>query len=240
MADSAEVLQYEIRRLREIVEKQYLELAWQQSELRSRGGKATIVKFGAGPLTKTALTENAGLLSENAQLPEADYWPTGSVPKNALIPNCGMSSYASGSAQVPVVGINVCGLTEEIVEQVTSMVEDQLRRTRSFRPVFLMNITRTEIFRRRGFSYEYFAVPAEKEKRIAARLTALNASRAAFIKRKWGMSGIINFGSQLLEADAKIPAFTAGNRAEQTLYAAVEHMNRSAAENILQLGVRRA
>jgi hypothetical protein len=241
MADSqAEVLQYEIRRLREVVERQYLELAWQQSELRSRGGKATIVKFGAGPLAKVTLTENAGLLTENRQLPQGDYWPTGNVPKNALIPNCGLSSYASGSAQVPVVGINVCGLTEEIVEQVTGMVEEQLRRTRSFRPVFLMNITRTEIFRRRGFSYEYFAVPAEKEKRLAARLTALNASRASFIKRKWGISGIINFGSQPLELDAKIPAFTAGRHAEHALSAAIEQMNRSAAENIPQSGARRA
>ncbi len=30
MSDPTEVLQYEVRRLRDIVERQYLEIAWQQ------------------------------------------------------------------------------------------------------------------------------------------------------------------------------------------------------------------
>ena len=60
MIDTTAGLQFEIRRLRDIVEKQYLEIAWQQSELRSRGGKAKIFKFGAGDLAHTNLTGNAG------------------------------------------------------------------------------------------------------------------------------------------------------------------------------------
>ena len=241
MADTAEALQYEIRRLRDVVERQYLELAWQQSELRSRGGKASIVTFGAGPLAQHGLTENAGLLRESIPLPPVEHWPNGAVPKNALTPNCGFASYTSGNDQVRVVGINVCGLDAGIVEQVTAMVEDLLRRTRSFRPVFLMDITRTEIFRRRGFAYEYFASVAEKEKQFAPRLKALNASRAAFLKRKWDMSGIINFGSRQIELDGKAPNFTTRDRSQHALSAAVDDiMNRSAAKTAAQSVARAA
>ena len=195
MLETPEALQYEIRRLRDIVERQYLELAWQQSELRSRGGKARMVRFGAGNLARTGLTGNAGLLRDTAALPPADAWPTGTVPHNALIPNCGFASYASGRDQIGAIGIAVCGLDEQTVEQVTGMVEERLRRVRNFRPVFMMDITRTEIFRRRGLAYEYLAPADGKETRLAHKLTAFNARRVEFLKRKWGFSDVINFGS---------------------------------------------
>lgn len=195
MLDTPEALQYEIRRLRDIVERQYLELAWQQSELRSRGGKASMVRFGAGNLAKTDLTGNAGLLRDTVPLPPAEAWPMGIVPANPLIPNCGFASYASGREQIGAVGISVCGLDEQTVEQVTGMVEERLRRVRNFRPVFLMDITRTEIFRRRGLAYEYLAPCSEPEKRLAGKLAAFNRRRVALLKRKWGFSEIINFGS---------------------------------------------
>ena len=195
MLETPEAMQYEIRRLRDIVERQYLELAWQQSELRTRGGKARMVRFGAGNLAKTGLTGNAGLLRDTGTLPPPEAWPIGAVPNNALIPNCGFASYASGRDQIGAIGIAVCGLDEQTVEQVTGMVEERLRRVRNFRPVFLMDITRTEIFRRRGLAYEYLAPCDGKEKHLAARLTGFNARRVEFLKRKWGFSDVINFGS---------------------------------------------
>ena len=124
MIDTTAGLQFEIRRLRDIVEKQYLEIAWQQSELRSRGGKAKIFKFGAGDLAHTNLTGNAGLLRETVELPPQDVWPTGATPANPLIPNCGFASYASGRDRIAATGISVCGLDEQSVEHIAGMVED--------------------------------------------------------------------------------------------------------------------
>jgi len=202
MIDTAEALQYEVRRLRELVERQYLELAWQQSELTSRGGKAVVVRFGAGDLASRGLTGNAGLLGDTAEPPPAEFWPLGTVPATPLIPNCGFASYASGREQLNAIGINICGLDEASVEHVVSMVETRLRKVRNFRPVFLMDITRTEIFRRRGFAYEYLAPCTEKSRQLNKRLAAFNARRVAFLTRKWGLAGIINFGSRGFAEDA--------------------------------------
>ena len=198
MIDTTAALQYEVRRLRDMVERQYLELAWQQSELRLRGGKASIVRFGAGNLASKNLTLNAGMLGEIVEFPPEEFWPTGVVPANPLIPNCGFASYASGRDEIGATGIAVCGLDEQSVEHIVGMVEERLRRVRNFRPVFLMDITKTEIFRRRGFAYEYLAPCDEKEKRQAGRLAAFNGRRVEFLMRKWGMSGIINFGPKAI------------------------------------------
>jgi hypothetical protein len=196
MVETAEALQFEVRRLREIVEKQYLELAWQQAELTHRGGKAVVVRFGAGDLAKTTLTGNAGLLTETREPPPAEFWPQGPVPTVPLTPNCGFASYASGREQLKAIGVSICGLDEAAVEHIVSMVETRLRKARNFRPVFLMDITRTEIFRRRGFAYEYLAPCSDREQRLAGRLQAFNAKRLTLLARKWGFAGIINFGSR--------------------------------------------
>ena len=202
MIDTAEALQYEVRRLRELVERQYLELAWQQSELCARGGKAVVVRFAAGDLAKRDLTGNAGLLGDTIEPPPAEFWPLGTIPTTPLIPNCGFASYASGREQLNAIGINVCGLDEASVEHVVSMVETRLRKVRNFRPVFLVDITRTEIFRRRGFAYEFLAPGTDKRRQLNARLAAFNSRRVEFLTRKWGLAGIINFGSRGFSADA--------------------------------------
>ncbi|MBI2719247.1 MAG: hypothetical protein HY245_05390 [Rhizobiales bacterium] len=198
MLNTPEALQYEIGRLRDIVERQYLELAWQQSELRSRGGKAKVVRFGAGDLARTNLAGNAALLRDTARQPSPEAWPTGPTPASPLIANCGFASYTSGRADLAAIGISVCGLDEASVEHVVGMVEERLRKVRNFRPVFLMDVTRTEIFRRRGLAYEYVPPADGKDKRQEARLAAFNARRVEFLKRKWGFTEIINFGAKVL------------------------------------------
>lgn len=222
MVDSTAALQYEIRRLRDMVERQYLELAWQQSELRNRGGKANIVKFGAGDIASANLTLNAGLLRDVVELPSQVVWPTGSVPANPLIPNSGFASYASGRDQISATGIAVCGLDEQSVEHIAGMVEERLRRVRNFRPVFLMDVTRTEIFRRRGFAYEYLAPCDEKEKRFGARLAAFNARRVEFLMRKWGMSGIINFGPKVINPTGHRSGARSNGRTQIAINSAID------------------
>lgn len=224
MIDTTAGLQFEIRRLRDIVEKQYLEIAWQQSELRSRGGKAKIFKFGAGDLAHANLTGNAGLLRETVELPPQDVWPTGATPANPLIPNCGFASYASGRDRIAATGISVCGLDEQSVEHIAGMVEERLRRVRNFRPVFLMDITRTAIFRRRGFAYEYLAPCDEREKRHAARLAAFNGRRVEFIMRKWDISGIINFGPKVVNPTGSRHSTIASSRSQKAINSAVDQM----------------
>jgi hypothetical protein len=232
MADAAsEALHYEIRRLRDVVERQYLELTWQQSELRSRSAKASIVRFSAGPLAKTNLTGNAGMLREVPSLPPQDVWPTGAVPKAALIPNCGFASYALANAQMAAIGIAVCGLNEDQVEHITAMVEERLQRARNFRPVFLMDIARTEIFRRRGFSYEYLATCNDKDKRLARRLQDFTAARVEFLKRKWGLSGIIHFGTRPIDVES----FTSGavrHRSQHAINTAVDGLVLQSAKRV--------
>lgn len=224
MVETAEALQYEVRRLRDIVERQYLELAWQQSELRSRGGKAMIVRFGAGDLARTDLTQNAGLMRETVALPPADVWPIGSVPANSLIPNCGFASYASGRDQLSAIGVSVCGLDEKSVEHVVAMVEERLRKVRNFRPVFFMDITRTEIFRRRGLAYEYLAPCHEKELRLAGRIAAFNARRVDLLTRKWGITGIINFGTGGSFGSTRGKAAATRNRTQLSVNTAVDEI----------------
>ena len=233
MIETAEALQYEVRRLRDLVERQYLELAWQQSELRSRGGKAMIVRFGAGDLAKANLTGNAGLLRETVELPPAEQWPIGTVPANPLIPNCGFASYASGREQLNAIGISVCGLDDQSVEHIVGMAEERLRKVRNFRPVFFMDITRTEIFRRRGFAYEYLAPSSEKERRLDNRLAAFNSKRVAFLKRKWGITGIINFGSKGSFTDARHSGAFARGRTQLAVNSAVDEIvNQSAGRQL--------
>jgi hypothetical protein len=224
MLETPEALQFEIRRLRDIVERQYLELAWQQSELRSRGGKAKIVRFNGGNLARSNLTGNAGLLRQAIVQPPSDAWPVGTIPARALIPNCGYASYASSRDEIGAIGIAVCGLDEQTVEHVTGMVEERLRRARNFRPVFLMDITRTEIFRRRGLAYEYIAPCDEKEKRLAGSLVAFNAQRVEFLKLKWGFSGIINFGKRRADNEIFKSGHSPRGRNQLAVNSAVDEM----------------
>jgi hypothetical protein len=240
MTDTTDALQFEVRRLREIVEKQYLEISWQQSELRTRGGKAKIVRFNADALAKTGLTGNAGLMVDGKDMPPSEFWPHGAVPPRALVPNCGFASYSSSRDELAAIGVNVCGLDEDAVEHVTAMVEERLRRNRNFRPVFLMDITNTVIFRRRGFAYEYFASCSEKEKRFAGRLAAFNAERISFLKRKWGLSGIINFGSRQIEADDQRVTAMVHSRSQRHINTAVDEMVVRAANGRSTTAVRSA
>jgi hypothetical protein len=220
MMETTEALQYEVKRLREIIERQYLELAWQQSELATRGGKATVVRFGAGDLARGDLAGNAGLLRDTREPPPAEHWPLGAAPAMPLTPNCGFASYSSGRELLNAVGIAVCGLDVAQVEHIVAMVETRLRKARNFRPVFLMDITRTEIFRRRGFAYEYLAPCSDKEQRLAPRLAAFNASRVALLTRKWGLAGIINFGPRNATGDQRMA--NSGRRTQIAVNSAVD------------------
>lgn len=200
MSDPTEVLQYEVRRLRDIVERQYLELAWQQSELRTRGGSARVVRFGAGKLARQTTGGNASHVCEVPSAPPLEAWPIAAVTARPLIPNTGFASYTLGRESMTVIGISVCGLDDGSADQIAGLVEERLRRARNFRAVFLMDTGRTEIFRRRGFAYEYIPDEGSAGTRQGRRFAALNARRIEFLKRKWEIAGIINFGIRNIAA----------------------------------------
>lgn len=201
MSEQTDLLFQEVRRLRDMVERQYLEMSWQQSELRARSGKAEIVRFGAGELATKGLAGNAELVRETTGMPPSEAWPVGTVPAYPLIPNSGFATYNTRGEKFTAIGISVCGLNEQSVEQIAAMVEDRLRRVRNFRPVFFIDITRTEILRRRGFSYEYLAPETGRNKKHGARLAEFNQQRVEFVMRKWGLAGIINFGAKTIGSE---------------------------------------
>ena len=220
MSDPTEVLQYEVRRLRDIVERQYLELAWQQSELRTRGGTARVVCFGAGNLARQSTGGNADFMCEVLSAPP-EAWPIATVSARPLIPNTGFASYTLGREPMAVIGVSVCGLDDGSADQIVGLVEERLRRARNFRAVFLMDTGRTEIFRRRGFAYEYIPDAGTAAPRQGKRFAALNDRRIEFLRRKWEIAGFINFGAREIGVEGDGPAVSR-SRTQHGVSAAVD------------------
>src|SRR5690606_28760902 len=101
----------------------------------------------------------------------------------------GLASYGMDRRPQKVIGIGVCGLKLEAIESIIAMIEDRQRRNRDFAAVFLTDSHRTDIFRRRGFAFEYLPELTEADacKTYAER-------RITLLEDKWGLAGIIDFG----------------------------------------------
>src|SRR4030095_17255965 len=91
---------------------------------------------------------------------------------------------------VPPVCVARRGEREPIVE----FVEQHQSQDRRFVPVFLTDSTEANIFRRRGFVFEYLPPPDRVRLRGSKSWADYAAERRRLLARKWGMADIITFG----------------------------------------------
>lgn len=188
----------EIKRLRELVERQHAELTWMRSicERQRAGDLDTIILPPLVPESSAGGRRQVLPISA-ADTDDPEAWPSRPVPEGPLHPNPGFLNYSIALSVTKVLGVAVLGLRGAELEKVVDEVQESQRRTQDFIPVFLTDTTETGLFRKRGYVYEYlpaFGVGSGHEltlKEVARR-------RLNFLQAKWGMAGIITIGGSEL------------------------------------------
>ncbi|MGD9740805.1 MAG: hypothetical protein AB7O56_03430 [Bauldia sp.] len=203
------VLHSEIRRLKELVERQFAEL----SALRLMmppGDPPIVVDASPYRSRRKAIVPRPNPRTERLSDPAA--WPTRRAPANPLWPNAGFASYAINRSKVRVIGFAVFGLGDADLDAVVRYVEDNQKRTADFIPLFLTDSTSIAIFRKRGYSYEYFP-PHRGSRQNQAALEAYAKARLDLVQRKWGLAGIVTLGGSSLypvgPVEEPVPALAA-------------------------------
>jgi hypothetical protein len=188
-------LMREVRGLRERVESQNCHIATLERQLRTLLGTT-----GLGPVSvqahAAAVAPRRWRATPAARLPAPDpaFWPTPAEDGRPLVPAPGLRAYALKGAPLKVIGISVCGFSREEIEPLVEFVEQHQSQDRSFVPVFLTDSTAANIFRRRGFVFEYLPPPDRVRLRGSKSWADYAAERRRLLARKWGMADIITFG----------------------------------------------
>lgn len=195
MSQPAEVVLHgEIRRLREVVERQFAELTALRMMMPS--GDPPIV-VDATPYRSSRRSVGPAGNSRTSRLSDPVLWPTARKPATALWPNVGFGNYALDRSKTKVIGFALFGMNDEDLEDAVKFVEDNQRRTRDFVPLFLTDATTISCFRKRGYSYEYF--PRHRLTRTNAPVLRQYAeARLDLVRRKWGLVGIVTLGDSVL------------------------------------------
>ncbi len=195
MKSISPALMREVRGLRERVENQNCHIATLERQLRVLLGTT-----GLGPVSVQAHAPAAAprrwRATPSARMPAPDraYWPTPAEDGRPLVPAPGLRAYALKGAPLKVIGISVCGFSREELEPLVEFVEQHQSQDRRFVPVFLTDSTEANIFRRRGFVFEYLPPPARVRLRGSKSWADYAAERRRLLARKWGMADIITFG----------------------------------------------
>jgi hypothetical protein len=126
--------------------------------------------------------------------PDQAFWPTPAEDGRPLVPAPGLRAYALKGMPLKVIGISVCGFSREEIEPLVEFVEQHQSQDRRFVPVFLTDSTEANIFRRRGFVFEYLPPPARVRLRGSKSWADYAGERRRLLARKWGMADIITFG----------------------------------------------
>ena len=195
MSQSAEVaLHGEVKRLREVVERQFAELT--ALRLMMPSGDPPVV-VDASPYRGLRRAIGPAGNTRTSRSSDPVLWPTARKPANQLWPNVGFGNYALDRSKAKVIGFALFGMTDEDLEDAVRFVEDNQRRTRDFVPLFLTDATTISSFRRRGYSYEYF--PSHRLTRTNAPVLRDYAeARLDLVRRKWGLAGIVTLGGSVL------------------------------------------
>lgn len=188
------VLHGEIKRLKEVVERQFAELT--ALRLMMPGGDPPVVADGSAHRSfRRSIAPAANTRTMRRSDPAL--WPTARRPANPLWPNVGFANYALDRSGAKVIGFAVFGMDEQDLEDAVKFVEDSQRRTRDFVPLFLTDATAIGSFRKRGYSYEYF--PRHRLSRSNAPVLREYAeARLDLVRRKWGLVGIVTLGESAL------------------------------------------
>lgn len=191
MSQSAEAaLHGEVKRLREVVERQFAELT--ALRLMMPTGDPPIVVDGL-PYRSFRKSVVPGRNSRTDRISDPVLWPTVRKPANPLWPNVGFGNYALDRSSAKVIGFAVFGMNDDDLEDAVRFVEDNQRRTRDFVPLFLTDATTISSFRKRGYSYEYFP-PHRLTRANAPMLREYAEARLDLARRKWGLAGIVALG----------------------------------------------
>ena len=195
MKSISPALMREVRGLRERVESQNCHIATLERQLRTLLGTA-----GLGPVSVQAhapsATPRRWRTTPTARMPAPDraFWPTPADNSRPLVPAPGLRAYALKGVPLKVIGISVCGFSRQEIEPIVEFVEQHQSQDRRFIPVFLTDSTEANIFRRRGFVFEYLPSPDRVRLRGSKSWTDYAAERRRLLARKWGMADIITFG----------------------------------------------
>jgi hypothetical protein len=196
MKNISPALMREVRGLRERIESQNCHIATLERQLRNLLGTT-----GLGPVSVQAHAPDAAprrwRATPAARLPAPDqsFWPTPAEDCRPLVPAPGLRAYALKGTPLKVIGISVCGFSREEIEPLVEFVEQHQSQDRRFVPVFLTDSTEANIFRRRGFVFEYLPPPDRVRLRGSKSWADYAAERRRLLALKWGMADIITFGA---------------------------------------------
>jgi hypothetical protein len=186
------VLHGEVRRLRELVERQFAEVTALRMMMPSGDGPVVV---DASPYRKRRVIAPDGRRAQRRADPAL--WPTARQPANPLWPNVGFANYAMDRSSAKVVAFAVFGLDDDDLDEAVRFVEDSQRRTRDFVPIFLTDSPAITAFRKRGYSYEYF--PRHRMTRTnAADMRRYAEGRLEMVRRKWGVAGVVTLGGSAI------------------------------------------
>jgi len=196
MKSISPALMREVRALRERVEGQNCHIATLERQLRT-----LLATTGLGPASVQAHAAPAlpkrwrATPAPRMPAPDRAFWPTAEEDSRPLAPAPGLRAYALKGAPLKVIGISVCGFGRAEIEPIVEFVEQHQSRDRRFVPVFLTDSTEANIFRRRGFVFEYLPPPERVRLRGSTSWADYAAERRRLLARKWGMADIITFGN---------------------------------------------
>jgi len=185
----------EMRGLRERVESQNCHIATLERQLRTLLGTT-----GLGPVSVQAHAPTASVRVWRAKpaprmpAPDRAFWPTPDDEGRPLAPAPGLRAYALKGTPLKVIGISVCGFSRPEIEPIVEFIEQHQSRDRQFVPVFLTDTTDANVFRRRGFVFEYLPPPERVRLRGRKSWADYAAERRRLLALKWGMADIITFG----------------------------------------------
>lgn len=195
MKNISPALTKEVSGLRERIEGQNCHIAMLERQLRT-----LLQTTGLQPVSveahAPAAVSRRWRATPAARMPAPDrgFWPTPEDDSRPLMPAPGLRAYGLKGMPLKVIGISLCGFSREEIEPVVEFVEQHQSQDRSFVPVFLTDTTAANIFRRRGFVFEYLPPPDRVHLRGSKSWADYAAERRRLLARKWGMSDIITFG----------------------------------------------
>ena len=194
MTSISPALMKEVRSLRERVESQNCHIATLERQLRTLLGAT-----GLGPVSVQAHAPAVARCwrakpAPRMPAPDRAFWPTPNDEARPLAPAPGLRAYALKGTPLKAIGISVCGFSRGEIQSIVDFIEQHQSRDRQFVPVFLTDSIDANIFRCRGFVFEYLPPPDRVRLRGSKSWADYAAERRRLLARKWGMADIITFG----------------------------------------------
>lgn len=177
----------ELRRLRQRVELQQRTIEAMRDSLDRTATKPRLVNIGPHLKRKTG-TDTALRRAEAVSMP---WWPAIAMPKSRLTPPAGLTCYSLSGANVAVIAFGVFGLEGDKLDQAVANVAERQRAAMNFVPLFLTDRADHEVFRHRGYAFEYFPSSA-----YGPQADALAFEDRLFVAwKKWGVGSLIDLGA---------------------------------------------